>query len=111
MQGEPNTHARTKTARATSTANAAGVVTIAAIADEWHVIDQVDVSYSGAPTGASLTIAFGGVTKYLAQIERAGIVSVRFDRGLMTGTENEAVVFTTAAGGGSLTSEVNVLYR
>ncbi len=90
------------------------VITIAAVADEYWVIDSVHCSYKlGTGTTGKLTIAFGGTTKHEEDITSNGVYERLFPRGLYVGLNNlnEACVITLAAGGTSVVGKVNVTYR
>lgn len=96
----------------TVTANGAdAVVTIDADAAEAWVIDEIVVSAGSITATATLTVAFGGVTKFQVDISAAGVFPFTFEHGLMTGTKNEAVVVTLPDLGGADIGKVNVNYR
>lgn len=83
--------------------------TLAAISDGYHVIDALHYSYSANPTSGAITVAFGGVTKWQANIQTLGHKAIEFPRGLYTGTDNEQCVVTLADG--SQPKCLNVFYR
>jgi len=97
-------------------ANAITNVTLAAIADEFHVIDSVHFGYDQVTSKAdSLTVWFGGVLKHIVQIAAdvagAGPHEIHFSGGLYTGTLNEAVIVQLSAGGPGVTGKLNFTYR
>lgn len=78
-------------------AGGAATVTIAAIADERHVIDAILYSYAAAPTSGSVTVAHGSTTLKLA-ITDAGWGIIPFPGGYDAPDQNQAVVITLADG-------------
>ncbi len=77
----------------------AGVITVAADADEIHVLRHVAYSYDSDPTGGtpgSLKVSIAGTDVFDADVTVAGPTELRFDDGLY-GKKNEALVITLAA--------------
>lgn len=85
------------------------VVTLTAIADKGHVLQQVTYSYHGAaPTAGSLIVEDGlGTTVFDVDITNAGEASLEFNPPIK-GSKNTALVITLAAGGATVTGKVNV---
>jgi hypothetical protein len=100
MRAEPNTTFLVTPRTHAPAADTAAIITIAAVADETHVVDAVQWSYSEAPTGGSLTITVNAVTKFKIAITAAGPGFINFPQGLY-GDVNQAVVITLAAGAGT----------
>jgi hypothetical protein len=99
-------------------ADTAAVVTVAAVAREFWVLDSIHYGYDRAPGAArTLTVTIGGVTKHTeyipADIDRAGPHEVIFDKGLYVGenNKNEALVVTLEADDGGASGSVNITYR
>jgi len=110
MRSPPNIEALQKNSLHVPSAATAAIVTLAAVAGEIHVIDQITWSYSAAPTGGRLTVAINSVTVLDIDITSAGPGSIQFTRGLH-GIDNQAVVVTLASGAGSVAGKVNVQHR
>lgn len=93
--------------RATPAVNTAATVTLAAPGSgKRHMITQIDWSYSGAPTNATLTINLGAETiTYYVIVGGPG--QLFFDEGLF-GDDNAAVVVTLSAAGASVSGSVVV---
>ena len=108
MRGQVNLDTVEKNEYLAAGSGGALTATIAAIADEYHVVDSVHCSYAAACTG-KLTIAFGGVTKWEVDIPTAGMQPFEVPRGLYTGTLNEACVLTMVDG--SQAKRLTVTYR
>jgi len=97
-------------------ADTAAVVTIAAVANQFHVVDSIHFGFDVATDAAkNLLITFGGTTKFSIDIPLAvtnvGPHEMVFPRGLYTKTLNEAVVVTLSADGAGAIGKVNVTYR
>lgn len=92
--------------------NVAAVVTIAALEDVYHVIKNIQCSYDDTPgAGATLIIAFGGVTIWQIDIVASGSKQFSFPEGIHNdATEAEACVITLSAPGASKGGELNVQY-
>ena len=89
-------------------ANTAAVVTLSAGGSGvFNVLGGVYWSYSGDPSGGSLTITDGGSTVFKVDITKGGPGFFPFNP-LLTGGDNAAVVATLAAGGSSISGIVNV---
>lgn len=110
MRMSPNTISDVSHAKHLPAANTDAVVTIAAAAGERWVLDRIDWSYDGTPTGR-LTIAFGGTTILDIDIIAGGPGNLEFLGGLNNETKNEACVITLAAGGLGVTGKLFVHYR
>jgi hypothetical protein len=82
----------------------AATVTLAAVAGQAWVLSQIAWSYSAAPTGGSLTIAWGSVSMVFAIIA-GGPSQLVFPDPLRLPT-NTAVIITLASGGGSVVGTV-----
>lgn len=91
---------------------AACTVTIAAVAGEHWVIDEIHFGISeDANTAVLIGVAFGGVTKFQTYAKLLGNHPIRFSKGLYTGTKNEAVVVTASDPAGTATAQLNVIYH
>lgn len=88
-------------------ADTAAVVTLAAVTDLEHVVHNIQWSYSDAPTGGKLTITVAAVIVWEVDITAAGPGGFGMP---IAGDDNEAVVITLAAGGGSVVGKLNVQY-
>lgn len=90
-----------------------GVVTIPAVADEFHVIDSIHASFSTAPGAAeTLTITIGGVTTFTQHLPAvAGRYEFLFPRGHYKRTVNQEVVITQSDPGGAVKGALQVTYR
>lgn len=91
-------------------ANTAAVVTIASDSAELWVLEAIDFSYDGTPSGGSITITSGGTTIYKQAITASGAYRREFDYGLKSNL-GEEVVITLAAGGAGVTGTLFVQYR
>lgn len=100
--------AQPKLARATTASGTAAVVTIAAKADEFWVIDWITWSYDDDPVGGRLTVEIGGVLVWDIDITVGGPGHIEFT-GALYGSKNQAVVVTLANGGAA--QKVNLRYR
>jgi hypothetical protein len=89
-------------------ANTAAVVTLPAITGKAHVLTHVSYSYSGAPTGGSLTISDGGNVVFEQAVTATGPGEVSLPLAGIAGTTGNAVTITLAAGGASVTGRLNV---
>lgn len=86
--------------------NAAAVLTYAAAGSGVsHVIGGLVFSYSGTPTGGSLTITDGGTTVFSVDITASGPGPIVFPRP-MKFAANSAVVVTLAAGGSGVVGKL-----
>lgn len=110
LQVERNTENGLKHAiKNDAAANADAVITLAAIADEIHVLDQLWFSYSATPTAGRLTITIGGVTKLDLDITQSGPGPLPLNR-MNGGKPNEAVVITLKAAGSGVVGKLTVQY-
>lgn len=104
---EPDATPYLATAATASGTNA--VVTIAADANQFWVIDWISWSYGGTPTGGKLGVTIGGVLVYQIDITASGHGHVDFVRPLHIPILNRAVVVTLT--NGTVANKVNVRYR
>lgn len=104
---EPDATPYVATAATASGTNA--VITVAASADDFWVIDWISWSYDGTPIGGGLTVTIGGVTVYQLDITAAGPGHIEFVRGLHIPILNRAVV--VALLNGTTANKVNIRYR
>lgn len=88
-------------------ANTAAVVTLAAPGSgSKNVIGALYWSYDDAPTGGSLAVTSGGDQIFKVDVTAAGPGFLPFPGGL-GGGDNDEVIITLAAGGGSVSGIVN----
>ncbi len=94
--------------------NSATIHTIAAVADERHVLDYVTFGYNGTPGAVkSFTMTIDGVTKFQVDLPAATQKAnhITFKRGWY-GAKNVAVVATLPASGtGGVVGFVNIGHR
>ena len=105
-----------KHARNTSAAGASAVVTLAAVANEFHTISDILVSLSAAPAAVvTITITDGGTTILLQRLWEAAVATGLSKSINMTlpirGSRNSAVVITVAGAGGTAVTELDVNYQ
>jgi len=93
---------------ATADADAAVVITLAAVEDHRHVLLSLEWSYSSNPTGGGITVAVGS-TIFQIDIKSAGSGQMIFQAGKF-GAVGTAMVITLAAAGGSTVGKLNVSY-
>jgi len=88
------------------------VFTKAADASEFWCVGRVDWSYSAAPTGGKLTIAYAGTTALEIDITSAGPGYIRFTFPdyLHNGFVKNEALTVTLADGGSTTQKLTVRY-
>lgn len=114
MRTHPDPGAISRNAKHHPAATTAAVVTIAADADHFWVIDRVDVSFDQDPTSAeTLTIAINAVTVWKIDIPNGwadGHLGFLFPHGLYTTVKNQAVTVSLSAPTAG-TGKVNVSYR
>lgn len=94
-------------ATGTAAANTAVALTFAALAGRSHAMHSIEWSYSGAPTGGSLSITDGGTTVFQTDIAAAGPGTITF-KPPRKAKQNSAVVVTLAAGGAGVVGKLNV---
>lgn len=113
MQALANSAAAQKTGFVNGTANADATITIAAVADEFHVIDSIHLSVDGAVTTGEFLVKFAGSRKLQlhTRTAAAGIFEFLFPRGLYTGTVNEEVLVVSEALGAGISAMISVTYR
>jgi hypothetical protein len=89
--------------------NTACIITLAALTDAKYVIHAVQWSYTAAPTGGRLTIAFGAspTTELDVDIISGGPGGFGLD---LAGAKNEQMVVTLSAGGSGITGKLNIQY-
>jgi hypothetical protein len=94
--------------------NAAATVTVAASTTEYWAVRRIDYSFDVLPTTAlTMTISFGGVTKWKIDLELT--INPRhidfFENPIHNAQKvNEAMVVTLSAGGAGKISALNVVY-
>lgn len=113
MWGHPDPHTVSKNAESSGSGdNTAEVITLAAVENERHVLDDIHWSYNGAATTGKLTIAEGGVTTFDVDLITAAADngSVHFEHGFESDA-NTAVVVTLAAGAAGIAGKLNLNYR
>lgn len=92
-------------------ADTAAVITIAADAEQFHVVDAVQWSFDRTPAAArSLTIAFDGTAEFHIEITSAGPGFFKFPGGLYTG-RGEACVITLEADDAGAIGKINAQVR
>ncbi len=85
----------------------AATKTVAAVADQIHVIEHLSAGFDSAPDSVkTLTIAIGGTTAWEISILTAGLNHYEFPGGLY-GTFNEAMVVTLEADAGGATGSIS----
>jgi hypothetical protein len=89
----------------------AAVITLAADASQFHVLDWVAWSYDDTPTAGLLTITIAGTTVFSASITDKGPGIFNFYHPFYTITKNQAMVITLASGGGSVSGKLNARVR
>lgn len=83
----------------------AAIITIAAVADNRHILHAVQWSYSAAPTGGRLTVEDGaGTVIFDVDITAAGPNELK---PFITGSINTAMVITLASGAGAVVGKLN----
>ena len=92
-------------------ANTAAVVTLAADPEQVHVLDRLEFSYDGAPTGGSITVAIGGSTVFQHTITAGGPGQFTFDNAPLYGGLNASMVITLAAGGAGVVGKLTARTR
>lgn len=89
----------------------AAVITLAADANEIHVLDWVVWSYDAAQTAGQLTVTIAGTTVFDIDILASGPGSVTFPGGLYGSNKNEAMVITLKAGDTGEAGKLNARTR
>ena len=98
---------QTSSDTATSSSNAAGAITYAAVAGMRHALHSLTVSYSGGTATGELKIEDGaGNTVWSVVLPAAGVYHFDFPTPLQ-GSKNTALVVTLAAGGSGVVGKVN----
>lgn len=98
--------------------NTAATITYPSISRTTHIIEEIDFSYSGTPTGGLLTVADGSTTVWEIGLPASGAFFKRFNPPIK-GTPEGAVTITLAAGGSGVsgiiscghTTEIAPLYQ
>jgi len=106
MQNTPVPYAKVTPRTATSTANAAVSITLAAAAGEFHVLHAIQCGYDSTPAGGEITVTIGGVTVFSEYVS-----SANEDWGFpqpIYGESNKEMVITLGAGGGTAIGKLNV---
>jgi hypothetical protein len=116
-------------ARVLSSADASGVITIAAVADEAWALRKIVVSHDGSGTvdydnlnsSVGISVQIGSdVRAFLVHPGNGGTSSLEFndgpwvfdlDPGLYNGTKNEALIVTAEAFGTGIKSDTFILYQ
>lgn len=101
--------AQPRLATTTAASGADAVITIAADANQFWVLDWIGYSYATTPTNGKLTIAIGGVTVYAVDITAAGPSHIDFHHPLYQEVLGRTMVITLTNGGGA--KNLNVRYR
>ena len=92
-------------------ANATNTLTIAAVADHFHVLDSFAFSCDADPAkGTLVTISFGAVVKWKHFIKSGGPGPVPLDA-LASGVKNEAVTIVASAAGATISVNLSAKYR
>jgi len=106
-----DTHSDQRHAIVQGGADAAATITIAAVAEEFWVLDHVTFSGSVDPdTDVTLTITFGSTVLFKHFITSGGVGPVPLG-GLARGVKNEAVTITASAAGTGKKINLSVVYR
>ena len=90
----------------TEAANTAVAITLAANADEYHVLHAIQYSYTAAPTNGGITVTIGGTTVFDFDIVGTED-TIEFPKPIYQ-NKNEAMVITLKAGGAAIVGSLNV---
>lgn len=85
------------------------VVTVAADAEQFWVLDWISWSYDSTPTSGNLKVEIGGTTVWQVDITSGGPGHIEFDKPLYVPTKNQSLVVTLADG--TVANKVNIRYR
>lgn len=96
-------------ATASANAGAATVITIAAVTDQFWVLDWIAWSYATTPTAGGITVTIGGVLVFDLSIPAAGDGFIAFDGPLYRELAGKAMVITLADG--NAVGKLNIRYR
>lgn len=92
-------------------ANADATATLAADSAQFWVVDEITWSYSAAPTGGRLTVTLGSTVIVDIDITAGGPGVIAYEKPRYTGTKNEILSITLAAGGSGITGKVSARTR
>jgi len=109
MQFRPDSDARGTWTLHEPAANTAAVVTLAAVEDEHHVIDEILFSFNATPV-SSITIAEDGTDVIVLDLVLEGAGHIPLRRPYIS-AKNVAVVITIAAPGADSTAKLAVHSR
>ena len=115
MRGPANPYAITKRRNETSIGSPATLLmTVQAIANEYHVLDAIYVSFDGTVTvpGKLLEVKFGDSVVLQQDIVSEGPWPILLPGGLYNGIVNTVMTLTLeAAGTGGIVAKLSILYR
>lgn len=106
MRIVPQEYADITPRTATSTANAAVSITLAADEDEIHALYAIQCGYSASPSGGTVEVSIGGTVVFSEYVSGANL-DFEFPKPLY-GDKNQAMVITLSAGGGTAVGKLNV---
>lgn len=106
MRNPPVPYARVTPRTATSTANSAIAITLAAVEGETHVLHAIQCGYDSAPTGGTITVTIGGTTVFSEYVSTEN-EDWEFPQPIY-GESNKEMVITLGAGGGTAIGKLNV---
>lgn len=106
MRLTPVSGAKVTSQTNTEAANTAVVITLAADADETHVLHGIQCSYSATPTGGGITVSIGGSDVF--DFDIVGTEQVFDFPKPIYGQKNQAMVITLKAGGAAVIGSLNV---
>ena len=97
--------------RATSTANSAATITVAADEEQFWAIDWITASYNAGSPDGTLTVAYGGTTVWEVDIKGEETKHFPFDARPLydddSTPKDKALTITLSAGGTSVIGKVN----
>lgn len=92
--------------------NTAAVITIAAVSNVAHEVEQIAFSYDGAPTGGNVKIESpSGTTLCEHYVTGAGSGPVPLGNSCLKGAVGQALIITLAAGGSGVSGIINAIQR
>ena len=95
----------------TPLANTDAAITIDADADHAWVVEEIDWSYSAAPTGGQVSILYDLVVKWRLDVPNAGLGSFRFPNGFFQTVKNQELYVKLTAGGAGVTGKLAIRVR